>query len=122
MWWTRTIHGLCGSIRRIVGASGERMWWAGPCGRPSGVSLFEMYWPLWSPCSLPSPSSPDDLPATTDNLPTSAVHCRGDGLSSSLPSPGSTDNLPTSAVHCRGDGLSSPCPLPSPYPPSPPAW
>jgi len=32
-------------IRRIVGASGERMRWVGPCGRPSGVliSLFEMY-------------------------------------------------------------------------------
>ncbi len=32
-----TIHGLGGPIRRIVGASGERMWRVGPCGRPSGV-------------------------------------------------------------------------------------
>src|SRR6266852_3045719 len=39
-----TIHGLCGPIRRIVGASGERMWWESclwdryrPCGRPSGL-------------------------------------------------------------------------------------
>src|SRR5712691_11548523 len=32
-----TIRGLCGPIRRIVGASGERMWWEDPCGRPSGV-------------------------------------------------------------------------------------
>src|SRR3954452_4122651 len=39
-----TIHGLGGPIRRIVGASGERMRGVGPCGRPSDVliSLFEM--------------------------------------------------------------------------------
>ena len=66
MWWARTgnhkgpiptstsspaptIYGLGGPLRRIVGASGERMWGVGPCGRPSGVQftptpLFEMYW------------------------------------------------------------------------------
>jgi hypothetical protein len=43
-----TLHGLGGTIRCIVGASGERMRWVGPCGRPSDVhptptSLFEMY-------------------------------------------------------------------------------
>jgi hypothetical protein len=30
-----TIHSLGGPIRRIVGASGERMRGVGPCGRPS---------------------------------------------------------------------------------------
>jgi hypothetical protein len=38
---------LDGPIRCIVGASGERMRWVGPCGRPSDVytpiSLFEKY-------------------------------------------------------------------------------
>jgi len=34
-----TIHELGVAIRRIVGASGERMWWVVPCGRPSGVYL-----------------------------------------------------------------------------------
>src|SRR5438067_1586387 len=33
-----TIHELFGPIRRIVGASGERMRGVGPCGRPSGIS------------------------------------------------------------------------------------
>ena len=45
-----TIHGLGGPIRRIVGASGERMWnplW----GRGIGG-------PLWSPVQCPTPISP----------------------------------------------------------------
>jgi hypothetical protein len=29
-----TIHGLGGTIRRIVGAKGEGMGWVGPCGDP----------------------------------------------------------------------------------------
>src|SRR5207237_787733 len=36
-----TRHGLGGAIRCIVGASGERMWREGPCGRPCDV--------LWLP-------------------------------------------------------------------------
>ena len=57
-----TIHALGGSIRRIVGASGERMRWVGHMldksalysGCPSSVqstpiSLFEMYCPQGMP-------------------------------------------------------------------------
>src|SRR5205085_1456901 len=45
-------------LRRRVGASGERMWWEGPGGRPSAIqstptSLFEMYWPLGIPLARP---------------------------------------------------------------------
>ena len=32
-----TMHELGGPLRRRVGASGERMWGVGPCGRPSGA-------------------------------------------------------------------------------------
>ena len=93
MWWARTgshkgpiptstsspaptIHGLGGPIRCIVGASGERMRGVGPCGRPSAVhstpiSLFAMYWPLWSPvrCQL-------DVLVVTVMLHLSEAHVR----------------------------------------------
>ena len=57
-----TIHGLCGPIRRIVGASGERMRGVGPCGRPSGIlhvsPSLKCIVPRPPPCPLPALSIP----------------------------------------------------------------
>ncbi len=50
---TPTTHGLGGPLRRIVGASGERMRGVGPCGRPSGILHVSPYLKCIGPCGDP---------------------------------------------------------------------